>query len=331
MMPAKQIATQTSFITLMDNSGPTGGKCVENAKEYGHCGRFNWTGPCHAYRRCRMGEGEIMSSPALNARTQPPTQEDTVTRYAPLVKKIAYYMMSRLPPSVQADDLIQAGMIGLLEALRNYDADQGASFRTYAGIRIRGAMLDEIRKSDWAPRSLHRKVRQAADAICEIERTENRYPKDAEVADRLGVPLDAYHRTVRDAAGHKLLSLDELVNASDAIPDELGECAGDPLESLVFGEFREALTKVIASLPDREQMVMSLYYDKELNLREIGAVLNLTESRICQIHGQALLRVQACMKDWREGLDDHAGMACAPRGARGPLQRSEIAESVRPD
>lgn len=247
-----------------------------------------------------------MSGLALYAQTQAQTQEDTVTRYAPLVKRIAYHMMSRLPPSVQVDDLIQAGMIGLLEASRNYDANQGASFETYAGIRIRGAMLDEIRKSDWAPRSLHRKVRQVADAMREVERTENRDAKDVEVADRMGISLDAYHRILQDASGHKVLSLDDLANGNDSITGDLGECTRGPLENLVFDEFREALARVISGLPDREQLVMSLYYDEELNLREIGAVLNVSESRICQIHSQALLRLKSRMREWRDDADEDA-------------------------
>jgi RNA polymerase sigma factor for flagellar operon FliA len=227
-------------------------------------------------------------------------QAEFVTRHAGLVRRIAFHLKSRLPPSVQTDDLIQAGMIGLLEAFRNYDANQGASFETYAGIRIRGAMLDEIRKSDWAPRSLHRKVRQVADAIRSIEAMEGRDARDMEVAERLGISLEAYHRILQDASGHKVFSFEDLTAGNESLTEGICDFTRGPADDLVMEEFKHALAKVIASLPERERLVMSLYYDEELNLREIGAVLNVSESRVCQIHSQALLRLKARMSEWRE-------------------------------
>ncbi|MGC1955699.1 MAG: RNA polymerase sigma factor FliA [Gammaproteobacteria bacterium] len=224
-------------------------------------------------------------------------QTEFVTRHAQLVKRIAFHLKSRLPPSVQTDDLIQAGMIGLLEASRNYDARQGASFETYAGIRIRGAMLDEIRRSDWAPRSLHRKVRQVSEAIRAIEAVAGRDARDEEIADRLGVSLDAYHQLLQDAAGQKVFSFEELTGGDEAAADGLCGHTCGPADDLVMEEFKEALATVIATLPERERLVMSLYYDEELNLREIGLVLSVSESRVCQIHGQALLRLKARMRD----------------------------------
>ena len=141
--------------------------------------------------------------------TPDPESDDLVTKHAALVKRIAYHLMSRLPPSVQADDLIQAGMIGLLEASRNYDATQGASFETYAGIRIRGAMLDEIRRTDWTPRSVHRKARQVAEAVRSIENEEGRDARDVEVAEKLGLTLHEYHRILQDATGCRVFSIDD--------------------------------------------------------------------------------------------------------------------------
>lgn len=235
--------------------------------------------------------------------TETDTQDDQtefVTRHAALVRRIAFHLKSRLPPSVQTDDLIQAGMIGLLEACRNYDANQGASFETYAGIRIRGAMLDEIRKSDWAPRSLHRKMRQVAEAIRVIEAKEGRDARDAEVAERLGLSLDAYHRILQDASGHKVFSFEDLTAGNESFSEGICDFGRGPADDLVMEEFKGALATVIASLPERERLVMSLYYDEELNLREIGAVLNVSESRVCQIHSQALLRLKARMSDWRD-------------------------------
>ena len=241
-----------------------------------------------------------MSSLAIYAQADAHDQDELVTRHAPLVKRIAYHLMSRLPPSVQADDLIQSGMIGLLEAARNYDPSQGASFETYAGIRIRGSMLDEIRKCNWAPRSLHRKVRQVAEVIREIEAIESRDARDVEVAAKLEITLDAYHQILQDASGHKVFSIEDLVSGSDSITDGLSAGMAGPLEELERDEFRRGLAKSVASLPEREQLVMTLYYDEELNLREIGAVLNVSESRVCQIHSQALLRLKSRMSDWRE-------------------------------
>ncbi len=240
-----------------------------------------------------------MNGLAMYVDSEAGTQDQLVTRYAPLVKRIAYHLMSRLPPNVQADDLIQAGMIGLLEAARNYDRTQGASFETYAGIRIRGSMLDEIRKSDWTPRSLHRKVRQVSEAIRSIESAEGRDARDTEVAERLGLSLDEYHQVLQDASGHKIFSFEDLPVGEESVTESLtGETKG-PLEHLEMDKFRDGLARAIAGLPDRERLVMSLYYDEELNLREIGAVLGVSESRVCQIHGQALMRLKARMSAWR--------------------------------
>ena len=241
-----------------------------------------------------------MTGLAIYTETQAQDPEDLVTRHAPLVKRIAYHLMGRLPPSVQADDLIQAGMIGLLEASRNYDSNQGASFETYAGIRIRGAMLDEIRKSDWAPRSLHRKVRQVTEAMRAIEVEEGRDARDAEVAEKLGISIDEYHRILKDASGHKVFSFEDLVSGAESVSEGMGETIPGPLEELEASDFKRCLGRAVAGLPEREQLVMALYYDEELNLREIGAVLNVSESRVCQIHSQALLRLRGRMGEWRK-------------------------------
>lgn len=223
---------------------------------------------------------------------------DLVTQHAPLVKRIAYHLMSRLPPSVQADDLIQAGMIGLLEASRNYDATQGASFETYAGIRIRGAMLDEIRKNDWAPRSVHRKARKVAEAVRQIENIKGRDARDNEVAEQLGMSLDEYHQVLQDASGYLVLSFDDMGVDDEALATEVSHHAPSPFEGLQREDFKKNLAESIAGLPERERLVMTLYYDEELNLREIGAVLGVSESRVSQIHSQALLRLQARLGHW---------------------------------
>jgi len=226
------------------------------------------------------------------------SQTEMIHRHATLVKRIAYHLMSRLPDSVQVDDLIQSGMIGLMEAAKKYDASQGASFETYAGIRIRGAMLDEIRKGDWAPRSLHRKVREIAQAVSQIEAEQGRDARDAEVAARLGMELDEYHRVLQKASTQRIFSLEDLPSRDEGISTGLGDGISGPLEDAESSDFKAGLARAIAGLPERERLVMSLYYDEELNLRETGAVLGVSESRVCQIHAQALIRLRARMQDF---------------------------------
>jgi len=223
---------------------------------------------------------------------------DLVALHEPLVKRIAFHLLSRLPPSVQADDLIQAGMIGLIEASRNFDPDQGASFETYAGIRIRGAMLDEIRRTDWTPRSVHRKAREVAEAVRRIENEKGRDARDVEVAKTMGISLDEYHKILQDATGCRIFSFED--------PGSLGEegfaatdrHANQPFDNLQNDDFKQGLAQAIKGLPERERLVMALYYDEELNLREIGEILGVSESRVCQIHGQALIRLRARMEEW---------------------------------
>ena len=226
------------------------------------------------------------------------SQHEVVDEYAPLVKRIAYHLMTRLPPTVQVDDLIQSGMIGLLEAARNYDSSQGASFETYAGIRIRGSMLDEIRKGDWAPRSLHRKVRAITKAVADIEAQFGRDARDAEVAEHVGMSLDDYYRILQDATGYRVFSFENLPSGEEGMTMSLSAKIPEPLENVQNDRFKEALAEAIAALPERERLVMSLYYKEELNLRETGDVLGVSESRVCQIHSQALIRLKSRMVEW---------------------------------
>jgi RNA polymerase sigma factor FliA len=226
--------------------------------------------------------------------------DDLVRRHAPLVRRIAYHLMGRLPSSVDVSDLIQSGMIGLLEAAKNFATDRGASFETYAGIRIRGAMLDELRRTDWTPRSVHRKAREVAEVIRQIETETGAEAGDAEVIRRLGISADEYHQVLADAACVRLLSLTSADDGDDSsVMDVADEAALEPSQGIERDGMREALAGAIGNLPEREQLVMSLYYEQELNLKEIGAVLGVSESRVCQIHGQAVLRLRARLKDWR--------------------------------
>lgn len=237
-----------------------------------------------------------------------------VTRHAELVKRIAYHLAGRLPPSVDVDDLIQAGMLGLLEAAAHFTSDRGASFETYAGIRIRGAMLDALRKLDWAPRSVHRKARAAAAAVREVELTTGREARDVDVARQMGVSLDEYHHIMQDAASCRLTSLDGAVGDDESPMTRTVDATANPFADAANEGFRRALALAISELPERERLVMSLYYDEELNLKEIGAVLKVTESRVCQLHGQALVRLKARLAVWR---DEDGEAAAAQSGSRG--------------
>ena len=223
---------------------------------------------------------------------------EVVDRYAPLVKRIAHHLLLRMPASVQVDDLIQSGMIGLLEAAKKYDVSKGASFETYAGIRIRGSMLDEVRKGDWAPRSVHRKSRKVAEAIKAIEARTGEDAKDQDIAKELEIDLSSYYTILQDASGSRLFSFDDIMEGDDsAIELAAGELPG-PCDGLQRETFKAHLAKAIDGLPEREKLVLALYYDEELNLKEIGEVIGVSESRVSQIHSQAAVRLRARLSDW---------------------------------
>lgn len=224
--------------------------------------------------------------------------DELVRKHAPLVKRIAHHLMARLPASVQVEDLIQAGMIGLLEAARKYEASKGAAFETYAGIRIRGAMMDEVRKGDWVPRSVHRNARRIAEAIKVIEDREGRDAQDEEIAAELNMTLDEYFACLKDSNSGKLFSLEEVAEHGDGVFEGLADKGSGPDREFLQGAFRENLAQAIEGLPEREKLVLSLYYEEELNLKEIGLVLSVSESRISQIHSQAAARLRARMSDW---------------------------------
>lgn len=223
-----------------------------------------------------------------------------VVQYAPLVKRIAYHLMARLPASVQVDDLIQVGMIGLLDAVSNYDDTQGAQFETYAVQRIRGAMLDELRQCDWLPRSARKTLRQIETAMNALEQRVCRAPTEREVAEELHVSLDDYQQMLLDARGCQLLHYEDLQGGEDEDFFER-HCADDsaePFAKLQDGRFRAKLIEAIGILPEREKLMMAMYYEEELNLREIGEVLGVSESRVCQLHSQAMARLRSKLKEW---------------------------------
>jgi RNA polymerase sigma factor FliA len=236
---------------------------------------------------------------AYATRAPAPDMDALVRKHADLVKRIAYHLAGRLPPQVEVEDLMQAGMMGLLEAAQNYATGRGASFETYAGIRIRGAMLDALRKLDWAPRSVHRKARAAAAALREVESRRGSEATDTDVATQMGVSLNEYQHIVQDALGCQLLRLNDAEDGEDSTLDRLPDTALDPQGMAMADSLRQAIIDAVQELPERERLVLSLYYEQELNLKEIGVVLKVTESRVCQLHGQALLRLKSLLGEWQ--------------------------------
>lgn len=223
--------------------------------------------------------------------------DDLVTRYAPLVQRIAYHLKARLPDSVLIDDLLQSGMMGLLEASAKFNDSKGASFETYAGIRIRGSMIDDIRKGDWVPRSVHKNARAIALAIAQIEQRTGQTATDHEIASALNVSLDKYHSILQDAANGHIFAFEELGVSEDYLTDS-NPGANEPYNGLRDEKFRISLKKAIETLPEREKLILALYYDEELNLKEIGEILGVSESRVSQIHSQAMVRLKSRMNDW---------------------------------
>lgn len=226
------------------------------------------------------------------------SQGQLIEQHGALVKRIAYHLIARLPHTVEVDDLIQAGMIGLLDASHHYNASQGASFETYAGIRIRGAMLDEIRRNDWAPRSVHRKAREVAKTMQQLEQQLGRAAQDHEIAKALGIAIEEYHQLLHDASGHQVFSLDDLTDSHLAENEQFHVSINAPHQDAEDESFQHALAQAIEHLPERERLLMGLYYNEDLNLKEIGEVLGVSESRVSQIHSQTMIRLRSKLRDW---------------------------------
>lgn len=226
--------------------------------------------------------------------------EGLVREYLPLVKRIAYHLMTRLPASVEVDDLIQAGLIGLLDAVERYDDGLGANFETYATQRIRGAMLDELRQADWASRNVRRAARQIENAIHTLEQRLKRPPSEQEIADELKLDIHAYFSLLNDARGAQLLYYEDLQEegGDDFLERFADDISLDPFDILTSRAFKRALAQAVAQLPEREKQLMGMYYEQEMNFKEIGAVLGVSESRVCQLHSQAITRLRSRLRDW---------------------------------
>lgn len=227
-------------------------------------------------------------------------------QHQPLVRRIALQMIAKLPASVELDDLIQAGMIGLLDASSRYQDNKGAQFETFVSQRIRGAMLDELRSSDWGSRGLRQSARNVEKAIQVLEHRFGRPPTEGEIAKELKMDLEAYQSLLQEIQGCQLLYVEDFakgesenpfidLHAQDARRSQ--RSSDDPLEQLLESGFRHQLVEAIKQLPERDQLLLNLYYEEELNLREIGAILEVSQSRVCQLHSQAISRLRSRLKE----------------------------------
>jgi RNA polymerase sigma factor FliA len=228
-------------------------------------------------------------------------KSEMLAQHATMVKKMAYQLKAKLPASVELDDLIQAGMMGLLDAINRYEDTHGAQFETYASQRIRGSMLDELRNADWLPRGVRKNMRDIETAINQLEQQYGRAPSEHEIASKLEVSLEDYYDTLGQCQGHQLVYYEDFHDDEGGgehfLDRFLNDDSGDPIKGLLEGDFRDALIDSIEALPEREKILMGLYYEQELNLKEIGAVMNVSESRVCQLHSQAVARLRAYLKE----------------------------------
>jgi len=221
-------------------------------------------------------------------------------QYSPLVRRLAHQMIAKLPANVELDDLIQVGMIGLNDALSRFDAGQGVQFETFATQRIRGAMLDELRGGDWMSRGDRRHQRSIEAAVHRLEQKLQRAPSESEIADEMGMMLGDYQELLGKVRGTQLFYLEDLSgdDGDDYLDRHVADEGANPLAMLQDQRMREALVEAIGRLPEREQYVMSMYYEHDMNLKEIAAVLGVTESRICQLHSQSIARLRSKLRQW---------------------------------
>jgi RNA polymerase sigma factor FliA len=223
-----------------------------------------------------------------------------IRQYQPLVRKLAHHMMARLPPSVEVDDLIQVGLIGLSEALSRYEAEQGVQFETFATQRIRGAMLDELRENDWMSRGSRKSQRDIELALRKLEHTLGRTPLESEISAEMGMSLGDYQSLLGKVRGTQLVYLEDIAPHGDDddsfLDRHVADANADPLNVLRDHRLHQGLVAAIKTLPEREQYIMSMYYEQDMNLKEIAAVLDVTESRVCQLHSQSIARLRAKMR-----------------------------------
>jgi RNA polymerase sigma factor FliA len=222
-------------------------------------------------------------------------------QYSPLVRRLAHQMIAKLPANVEIDDLIQVGMIGLHDAMSRFDSAQGVQFETFATQRIRGAMLDELRGSDWMSRGGRRQQREIETAVHKLEQKLGRAPQESEIAEAMGMTLTSYQEVLGKVRGTQLVYLEDMSGdegGDDYLDRHVANDDINPLAMLQDHRMREALVEAIKNLPEREQYVMSMYYEHDMNLKEIAAVLKVTESRVCQLHSQSIARLRVKLREW---------------------------------
>ena len=226
---------------------------------------------------------------------------EMLRQYSPLVRRLAHQMMAKLPANVEVDDLIQVGMIGLADALSRFDPAQGVQIETFATQRIRGAMLDELRGADWLSRGTRKQQRDIEKAVHRLEQRLGRAPHESEIAVEMGLSLDDYQEMLGKVRGTQLIYLEDMSGDEgdqDFLDRHVADRGSDPQHLLQDDRMRHALVEAIKKLPEREQLVMSLYYEEDMNLKEIAAVLGVTESRVCQLHSQSIARLRVKLREW---------------------------------
>lgn len=223
-----------------------------------------------------------------------------IRQYSPLVRRLAHHMMAKLPPSIQVDDLIQVGLIGLSEALTRFEASQGVQFETFATQRIRGAMIDELRENDWMSRGSRKSQKEIEVALTRLEHKLGRSASESEIAAELGMELGEYQALLYKVKGTQLVYLEDMTGNSEGedgfLDRHMVDGDSDPMQLLRNQRIRDSLVTAIKGLPEREQYIMSMYYENDMNLKEIAAVLGITESRVCQLHSQSIARLRAKMR-----------------------------------
>jgi len=229
-------------------------------------------------------------------------REEVIKQYSPMIKYVANRIAMRLPPHIEVDDLISVGVLGLMDAITKYDSSRGAKFKTYAEFRVRGAILDELRSMDWVPRSIRQKASKVDKVVQGLQAKLRRTPEDEEVAKEMGLSLDQFHETLNETKSIPIFSLEDLGIAKESGDQQslldclAGKADADPQTQVRLVELKEIIAKAIDALPEKERLMVSLYYYEELTMKEIGAVLDITESRVSQIHSKAVYRLRTKLK-----------------------------------
>jgi RNA polymerase sigma factor for flagellar operon FliA len=258
------------------------------------------------------------------------TENALVEQYLPLVRSVVGRLAMTLPDHVDEDDLNSAGLVGLLQALRNYDPASGTSFETYARLRVRGAMLDELRRMDWVPRTVHEKARRIQETLSELEQKHGRTPTELEMAQALKLSVAEYTALLDEVRPASFVCLDAAYASENGDTGNLYELVGnpdddDPVEEVSRRELKQVILARLKHLPEMQRKVLALYYGEDLHLREIAEVFGVTESRICQIHAQAILSIRAFVQRYEAGLPSAGAARSGSPGAAGraaqPLRR----------